>query len=181
MCTDPRTHSMREFQRLMTAQLDLRLEADHIEKFKHNFRDSKDVQFARVYRPYVSECVLVESYEEGIPIHQFVSADPTLRKRLAHIGIQAFLKMIFSDNVIHGDLHPGNIFVKFEQGQTLAVHLLYSMVVHVSVAALNTDYDKTCIATRVVYLPYTSQESYSSFSHRTRKPQACLPRLRHRH
>jgi predicted unusual protein kinase regulating ubiquinone biosynthesis (AarF/ABC1/UbiB family) len=33
------------------------------------------------------------------------------KKRLAKIGLKAFLKMVFLDNFVHGDLHPGNIFV----------------------------------------------------------------------
>jgi predicted unusual protein kinase regulating ubiquinone biosynthesis (AarF/ABC1/UbiB family) len=33
------------------------------------------------------------------------------KKRLARLGLSAFLKMVFLDNFVHGDLHPGNIFV----------------------------------------------------------------------
>jgi predicted unusual protein kinase regulating ubiquinone biosynthesis (AarF/ABC1/UbiB family) len=35
-----------------------------------------------------------------------------LRKRLARIGLTAFLKMMLVDNLVHADLHPGNIMFK---------------------------------------------------------------------
>src|SRR3954453_3484103 len=32
-------------------------------------------------------------------------------KRMARLGLQALLKMVFADGFVHADLHPGNIFV----------------------------------------------------------------------
>jgi predicted unusual protein kinase regulating ubiquinone biosynthesis (AarF/ABC1/UbiB family) len=61
---------------------------------------------------------------------QFYNADPSLKKKIAKVGVQAFLQMLFKaspspslslltspqDNFVHGDLHPGNIYVRFENG-----------------------------------------------------------------
>ena len=37
--------------------------------------------------------------------------DTPMKRKLARIGVDAFLKMCFQDNFVHGDLHPGNILV----------------------------------------------------------------------
>lgn len=37
-----------------------------------------------------------------------------LGEALAFVGLQAFLKMLISDNFIHADLHPGNVLIRFE-------------------------------------------------------------------
>jgi hypothetical protein len=36
--------------------------------------------------------------------------DEKARRGLARIGLHAFLKMLFLDNFVHGDLHPGDVF-----------------------------------------------------------------------
>ena len=50
---------------------------------------------------------------------QYFDGDLVIRKQIADIGIAAFLKMLFVDNFVHGDLHPGNILVRFEDGMSL--------------------------------------------------------------
>ena len=34
------------------------------------------------------------------------------KKQIGRIGLNTIFKMIFSDNFVHGDMHPGNIIVK---------------------------------------------------------------------
>lgn len=40
-----------------------------------------------------------------------------MKRKLARIGVNAFLKMCFNDNFVHGDLHPGNILVSEGRGR----------------------------------------------------------------
>ena len=111
--------SVLEFDQLMNVQVDLRVEANHLMQFAHNFKDFPEVGFPRPIPGWISENVLVESFEAGIPMGEILnpSSDTAAeltdrqRSRLAGIGLQALLKMIFVDNLIHGDLHPGNILV----------------------------------------------------------------------
>jgi predicted unusual protein kinase regulating ubiquinone biosynthesis (AarF/ABC1/UbiB family) len=56
-------------------------------------------------------CGLV-SYSSGF---QFFTADMPTRKAIADVGISTFLKMLFVDNFVHADLHPGNILVRFRK------------------------------------------------------------------
>ncbi|XP_022086453.1 uncharacterized aarF domain-containing protein kinase 2-like [Acanthaster planci] len=110
---------VQDFEVLMKNQIDLRIEANNLDIFVENFSDISCVRFPRPLRPFVSRDVLVETYEEGDYISTFISNDDDgedipdgLRERLAAMGIEALLKMIFIDNFVHADLHPGNILVQ---------------------------------------------------------------------
>ncbi|XP_071547755.1 uncharacterized aarF domain-containing protein kinase 2-like isoform X2 [Panulirus ornatus] len=87
-----------EFAEVMAAQIDLKTEAKHLEKFSENFADVPFIKFPRPLRPYVTKKVLVETYEEGEPMINFIrssgdDAPDELKKRLAEIGVDALLKM----------------------------------------------------------------------------------------
>ncbi|XP_016358463.1 uncharacterized aarF domain-containing protein kinase 2 [Sinocyclocheilus anshuiensis] len=108
-----------EFEKLMTKQIDLRFEAQNIEKFQKNFKDLQYVKFPTPLRPFVTRTVLVETYEESEPISKYLSSDVPegIKQRIARMGVDLLLKMVFVDNFVHGDLHPGNILVKGGQGE----------------------------------------------------------------
>nr|XP_008169346.1 uncharacterized aarF domain-containing protein kinase 2 isoform X4 [Chrysemys picta bellii] len=129
-----------EFEKLMTQQLDLRYEARNLERFQKNFLDVDFVKFPTPLRPFVTRNILVETFEESQPISQYLHVDISseLRKRLAKMGIDMLLKMVFVDNFVHGDLHPGNILVQgtahFSTGrkdQTSIVDMCDTLIVEV--------------------------------------------------
>ncbi|XP_036432304.1 uncharacterized aarF domain-containing protein kinase 2 [Colossoma macropomum] len=107
-----------EFEKLMTKQIDLRFEARNIERFKNNFKDLKYVKFPTPLRPFVTRTVLVETYEESEPISNYLKSEVPVatKQRIARMGVDTLLKMVFVDNFVHGDLHPGNILVQSGQG-----------------------------------------------------------------
>jgi len=107
--------SVHEFREMMIAQTDLRIEAENIKRFSKNFESSTHVSFPTVYDDFVSEYVLVESFEDGDFISDVYGEPIAERRKLANIGINAFLKMMFDDNFFHSDLHPGNILVKKDE------------------------------------------------------------------
>uniref|UniRef100_A0A7S1GYA7 ABC1 atypical kinase-like domain-containing protein n=2 Tax=Hemiselmis andersenii TaxID=464988 RepID=A0A7S1GYA7_HEMAN len=117
--------SVEEFAGLMRLQLDLRLEANHLDRFSTNFSGSRQVSFPRPVRPLVSDGVLVESFEGGEPIATHLTGeDGVVKRRLARIGVDAFLKMCFLDNFVHGDMHPGNMLVSGGGADDLRLVLL---------------------------------------------------------
>lgn len=133
-----------EFEKLMTKQIDLRFEAKNMEHFRHNFRDVDYVKFPTPLRPFVTRTILVETFEESEPISNYLKSDIPLevKQKIARMGVDTLLKMIFVDNFVHGDLHPGNILVQSQihesaevpgevQGKTTLTDLWDTVVVSV--------------------------------------------------
>lgn len=102
----------RQFADMMREQLDLRVEASHLRKFIQNFKNENWLVFPEPIDDYVRKNILVETFMEGEPLKNIMDAPvtPKLKKykeKLADLGTRAILKMLFFDNFIHGDLHPG--------------------------------------------------------------------------
>ncbi|KAG8523329.1 putative aarF domain-containing protein kinase 2 [Galemys pyrenaicus] len=107
-----------EFEKLMVQQIDLRYEARNLEHFQCNFLNVNSVKFPTPLRPFVTREVLVETYEESVPVSSYQQAGipDDLKRKIARLGINMLLKMIFVDNFVHADLHPGNILVQGAAG-----------------------------------------------------------------
>lgn len=105
--------SMRQFGGPFHDQLDLTAEADNLDRFNQNFRFWMDVSFPVPVRPFVTESVLIESFEYGDLISRYVK-DPEgeIGVGISQTGLDLFLKMMVRDNFMHADMHPGNILVK---------------------------------------------------------------------
>jgi ubiquinone biosynthesis protein len=102
--------TVEEFGRAIFAQLDFRIEARNNRRFRENFRDEPRVVFPEVIEALSSERILTMTFIDGTKIlstHK-TRSDP---KRIARLGLQVLLKMIFEDGFVHADLHPGNIFI----------------------------------------------------------------------
>jgi aarF domain-containing kinase len=109
----------KEFAHAMHQQLDLRLEAKHLQTFNKKFSSETWAAFPKPIDGFVTKNVLVETLMQGTPIKQFMSLPDDinnyavkLKMRLSDLGCRLVLKMVFFDNYIHGDLHPGNLMVE---------------------------------------------------------------------
>ena len=102
--------TVEEFGRAIFAQLDFRVEARNNRRFRENFRAEPMVVFPEIIDALSSERILTMSYIEGTKIlsTRQTRSDP---KRVARLGLQVLMKMIFEDGFVHADLHPGNIFI----------------------------------------------------------------------
>ncbi|KAM3722640.1 putative aarF domain-containing protein kinase [Dirofilaria immitis] len=109
---------LNQFKKMLELQVDLRNEARALKRFGDNF----DLEKTRIRFPDVvcySRDVIVETYENGLYINKLITDEQlmeqtALRKKVALIGARALLKMIFVDNFVHGDLHPGNILLRLD-------------------------------------------------------------------
>ena len=115
---------IKEFQNVMLDQIDLTLEARNLDTFNKNFKNVKNVIFPKPIWPYVFEEVLIETYHEGHSIaHYLTQTDNPVCKKVANLGVSSLLKMVFTDNFVHVDLHPGNILVN-EKANGVSVVIL---------------------------------------------------------
>jgi aarF domain-containing kinase len=106
-----------EFGKFIRSQTDLLTEAENINKFRVNFRDQPKVKFPTVMMDKCTRDILVESFEPGVALGDIIRDGSTkLKKRVCDLGVSAFLKMLFVDNFVHGDLHPGNILFQPTNG-----------------------------------------------------------------
>ena len=113
----------------MERQVDLRIEGDNLRTFRYSFGCSDDdddddsgpmITFPRPEPGWISERVLVEDHkgEDAIPISRLLDDDDSAEglevrsRRLARPLLGTFLKMVFVDNFVHGDLQPGNVLMR---------------------------------------------------------------------
>lgn len=55
----------------------------------------------------VSSTVLVESFEAGQSVAVFMREPAAINTQIVALGVDAYLKMLLTDNFVHTDLHPG--------------------------------------------------------------------------
>jgi len=99
-----------EFGRAIFDQLDFTIEARNNRRFRKNFAGHSDVIFPALEDELCSERVLTMTFIEGSKILATRGARADA-PRIARLGLQVLLKMIFEDGFVHADLHPGNIFI----------------------------------------------------------------------
>ncbi|KAK1251732.1 hypothetical protein MKX07_007211 [Trichoderma sp. CBMAI-0711] len=105
-----------QFGEMMKLQLDLRIEAANLERFRKNFRDRTTASFPIPYSEFTTRNVLIEEFAQGIPLADFMeNGGGVFQHDIADEGLDAFLRMLLLDNFVHADLHPGNIMVRFYQ------------------------------------------------------------------
>lgn len=100
-----------EFARAMRQQLDLRIEAHNNRRFAANFAHDSDVAVPGLVEQLCTRRVLVMDFIGGQPILEPDRPQPD-NMRLARAGYRMLLKMVFTDGLVHADLHPGNLVVE---------------------------------------------------------------------
>jgi aarF domain-containing kinase len=105
--------TIRQFRDIMLPQLDLTLEASHLKRFNHDFANDDQVEFPVPIDELTTTQILAETFCEGVPIMEYTKPGTPKeeREQLALLGLKTTLKMIFLNDFVHGDLHPGNILI----------------------------------------------------------------------
>jgi len=99
-----------EFGHAIFAQLDFTIEASNNLRFRRNFAGNDRVLFPTLVAPLCSGRVLTMSFVEGAKILD-TRGTRFDQKKIARLGLNVLLQMIFTDGFVHADLHPGNIFI----------------------------------------------------------------------
>lgn len=110
------TNLVREFERNITRELDMLVEAGSIEKFAKNFEDVDEIYIPKVYWDFTTRSVLVMEHIDGIKMDQVAKIraagiDP---KEIALIGLRAFSRQLMLFGFFHADPHPGNTIVMYD-------------------------------------------------------------------
>lgn len=105
-----------EFERNIIDELDFMREAANASQLRRNFQPSKLLYVPEVYWDYCRENIMVMERIHGIPIanvEQLRKHNVDIKK-LAERGVEIFFTQVFRDCFFHADMHPGNIFVSYE-------------------------------------------------------------------
>jgi len=111
-----------ELDQMMREEVDLRYELNNIKVMRKQLRRHK-IYIPRPYAKYSTRRILVMEYLPGVLMSDFIrirNEDPARSeewlcannidvKRVGRRLYLSFLRQMFEDNQIHGDLHPGNM------------------------------------------------------------------------
>ncbi len=118
--------SVNQFSHTMAAQAHLNVEGHHLEVLNHNFRYWKNVSFPQPL--FACSKVIIETFEKGEICSTLLDKFDDMAERggssrgdenipvpmakfIVTTGLGIYLKMLLVDNLMHADLHPGNIMV----------------------------------------------------------------------
>lgn len=161
--------SVDEFAKAIQMQIDFTIEADNNRRFHENFAAFPDVDFPRLIPELCTARILTMTFIDGVKVLDFKPeiSDP---KRLARLGFQTLLKMVFEDGFVHADLHPGNIFVTdddqvviLDLGLTAELDDTYRRVFAQYFAAWATGDAKTMARIMVEFSPSAKVPDYGAF------------------
>ena len=105
-----------DYERTILDELDLLREAANASQLRRNFDKSNDLYVPEVYWDYCRINVMVMERIYGIPVNDIetLKQNNINMKKLSERGVHIFFTQVFQDNFFHADMHPGNIFVSFE-------------------------------------------------------------------
>ena len=108
-----------EYELSLADELDLRKEAANASQLRRNFDQSAILYIPEIYWDYTRQNVLVMERIKGIPVADVDQLNELNvdMKLLAERGVEIFFTQVFRDSFFHADMHPGNIFVSYENPQ----------------------------------------------------------------
>ncbi|CCN38180.1 ubiquinone biosynthesis protein ubiB [Vibrio nigripulchritudo SO65] len=107
---------VREYEKTLLDELDLRREAANAIQLRRNFEGSKELYVPEVISDLSSETLMVSERIYGIQVSDIegLHANGTNMSLLAERAVSVFFTQVFRDSFFHADMHPGNVFVKPE-------------------------------------------------------------------
>ncbi len=106
------------FTKSILQELDFRIEARNLERFRTLHQDNAQVVFPEVFEALSTEEVLCMEFLEGRNFATAIEEGEDVSEA-ADAYFKVAYKMLFIDGFFHGDLHPGNVLVM--EGHRLGV------------------------------------------------------------
>lgn len=103
--------AVENFRGYMEQQVNLTIEAENLRRLGENFGPVRAVEVPEVY--FSTDGIMVTSVAEGVSLSEFVKMKKTekVREAVFEALTDLMARMILKDHFIHGDLHPGNVFI----------------------------------------------------------------------
>lgn len=126
----------------MMQQVNLTQEAEYMQLFDRNFQKRSNVQVPVIYES--NEKVLVMDIAQGVSLSQFVKQNHSHEKRLEvhRVLTDMMAKMGLQDRLLHGDLHPGNLFVDLVGPEEKPIITLIDMGISIKMTPQLGDFTK---------------------------------------
>jgi ubiquinone biosynthesis protein len=104
---------VREYEKTILDELDLKREAANAAQLRRNFKGSRLLYVPEVFWDYTRNNVMVMERVQGVLINDVAELQRRGAniQRLAENGVEIFFTQAFRHNFFHADMHPGNIFV----------------------------------------------------------------------
>ena len=111
---------VRDYEKTILRELDLKLEAANTNLTRKNFFEAEELYIPEVFWEMTTSKVMVLERIDGIPCTDIeqIEKHGINKKRLAENGVMIFLNQVFRDNFFHADMHPGNIFISKKHPET---------------------------------------------------------------
>ncbi|MFH1602631.1 MAG: AarF/ABC1/UbiB kinase family protein, partial [Pseudomonadota bacterium] len=102
-----------EFELAIRRECDFVNERRNVERFRRMFAGKEFVHIPQSFADYSSRDVLTLEYVSGVKISEALDKLPGLdRNALAKHAVNIVFDMVLRHGFFHGDLHPGNVFVR---------------------------------------------------------------------
>jgi ubiquinone biosynthesis protein len=102
---------VREFRASLAREMDLRLEARTIGRFRASLVETPNLWIPEPIVELSTRGVLVEEFSPGERIDRYADAHPESRHALARAVAMLAMHQVFETGLFHADPHPGNLFV----------------------------------------------------------------------
>lgn len=104
---------VRDYERTILEELDLRREAEKTVRLRENWLESGKLYVPEVFEQYCGEKVIVMERIHGVTANDIstLTEHRVDLRELAHLGVEIFFTQVFEDNFFHADMHPGNVFI----------------------------------------------------------------------
>jgi len=112
---------VKEFERVISKELDMFIEAGSMEKFRQNFKESSEIHIPKVHWEYTTKSILVMEHIRGIKMDHVeeIKREGLDPKAVALVGLRAFSKQLMEYGLFHADPHPGNTVVMHDGSVSL--------------------------------------------------------------
>jgi len=103
-----------EIKKNLPNEMDFRKEAANCKRCGEMFKDNPRVHVPKVFDNFSKERLLVMSFEKGMSVTKVkeMHKQGIDLSKVASLISESFVHMIFKVGFIHGDPHPGNVFVR---------------------------------------------------------------------